>query len=225
MKRLLEVCAGSLRSALAAAESGADRIELCSALSLGGLTPSIGLVETVRKQCSSLRIHVLIRPHEHDFVYSPEEIDAMTADIRAMQPYADGFVSGALTEAGDVDVDATCRLREACDGKPFTFHRAFDVCREPSAALGQLIRIGCTRLLTSGQQPSACQGVDLIRRLVTESAGRIIVMPGAGVSSRNAEWILRQTGAMEIHGSAKADGPETDPAEVAAIRQALARLG
>lgn len=222
MRNLLEVCTGSLKSVEAAAAGGAERIELCSALSLDGLTPSLGMLKTVRSLYPALRIHVLIRPREGDFVYTEPEWDAMAADIRAMLPYADGFVSGALTPAGDVDVEMTSRLITACSGRPFTFHRAFDACRDPFGALRQLISLGCDRLLTSGQQPSAEQGIDLIRQLVAESGHRMIVMPGGGVSSRNARNILRQTGAIEIHGSAQAGGAGTNATEVAAIRQSIA---
>ena len=224
MSKLLEVCTGSLRSALAAVEGGAERIELCSALSVDGLTPSLGLLQTVRKRCPALRIHVLIRPREGDFVYTQAEIEVMLADIQAMLPYADGFVSGALISSGDIDVETTSRLITACEDKPFTFHRAFDVCRDPFVSFRQLLRLGCTRLLTSGQQPSAEQGIGLISRLVTESAGQMIVMPGGGVSSRNAKDIIQLTGAIEIHGSAKAGGTDTNPMEVEAIKQAIALL-
>lgn len=221
MKHLFEVCAGSLQSALAAAEGGAARIELCSALPLDGLTPSVGLLQTVRHYCPSLCIHVLIRPREGHFVYSDAEVEAMVADIESLLPWADGIVGGALTATGGLDVAVTRRLIEACHGRPFTFHRAFDVCREPLQVFRQLMDLGCSRLLTSGQQPSALQGVGLIRRLVDEADGRLTVMPGGGVTSANAAEIVRVTGATEIHGSARTGGPDTSSAEVTAILQAL----
>ena len=221
MKRLLEVCAGSLQSALAAAAGGAERLELCAALPLDGLTPSVGLLQTVRHYCPDQRIRVLIRPREGHFVYSEAEVEAMLADIEALLLWADGIVGGALTAAGDLDVAVTRRLVEACQGKPFTFHRAFDVCREPLRVLHQLIDLGCARLLTSGQQPSALQGAELNRQLVDEAAGHLVVMPGGGVSAANAAQVLRLTGATEIHGSARGGGSDTSAAEVEAIRQAI----
>ena len=206
MKRLLEVCCGSLASVWAAAEGGAERIELCSALSLDGLTPSVGALRLVRERFPALRIHVLIRPREGDFVYTPQEQQAMLLDVEAALPWADGIVSGALTPQGDVDMVATGLLVKACQGLPFTFHRAFDRCREPLVALEQLIHLGCRRVLTSGQAPTAAEGIALLRRLNDLSGGRIIVMPGGGVNAVNARQILQLTGCTEIHGSCSIGG-------------------
>jgi len=201
MKRILEVCCGNLASVAAAVEGGAERIELCSALSLDGLTPSVGMVTTVRQHYPELTIHVLIRPREGSFVYSQDELKAMLSDIEQLTALADGFVAGALTPSGDIDVAATQLMVQAAGSRPFTFHRAFDVCRQPIVALEQLIGIGCRRLLTSGQAATAEQGIDLIRRLCDLAEDRLIIMPGGGVGAGNAGEILRQTGAHEIHGS------------------------
>ena len=201
MTRLLEVCTGSLASVEAAVEGGAQRIELCSALPLDGLTPSLGLLRYVRERWPQLTIHVLIRPREGSFVYTQSELRTMLADIDAMMPWADGFVSGALTQQGDIDMVATDLLVSAAKGKPFTFHRAFDRCREPLLALEQIISLGCSRLLTSGQAPTAAEGTLLLRRLRDLSEGRLIIMPGGGVNADNVCTILEQTATVEIHGS------------------------
>lgn len=222
MKTLLEVCTGSLASVEAAAEGGAERIELCAALPLDGLTPSLGTIRLVRQRWPQLRIHVLVRPREGDFVYSQAELRAMALDIEAAKPYADGFVSGALTPEGDIDMMATEVLVRQSGDKPFTFHRAFDHCRQPLVALEQLIRLGCSRILTSGQQPSALAGIDLLRRLNDVSSGRIIIMPGGGVNAENARLILDQTGCSEIHGSCSGGSGVTSADEVRAVRAIIA---
>ncbi len=202
MKRLFEVCAGNLESAIEAVRGGATRIELCSALSLDGLTPSLGMLKTVREIAPHLIIHVLIRPREGNFVYQEKEVEVMERDITAAIPYADGIVCGALLPNGDIDLSTMRRLIQASSGLPVTFHRAFDVCREPLTALEQIIELGCHRLLTSGQQSTAFEGIPFLRRLQEQSAGRLIIMPGSGVNENNARQIIQQTGVTEIHGSA-----------------------
>ena len=216
MKRLFEVCTGNLASVIAAVEGGAERIELCSALSLDGLTPSIGLLKYVRKTFPELKIHVLIRSCEGGFVYSKDDLDTMLLDIHEASSYADGIVCGALTPDGDIDTEALRLMVEASEGKPFTFHRAFDKCRNPQEALEQIIDAGCKRILTSGQQPTAEQGIPLLHELNKQANGRIIIMPGAGVNPLNACRILSETGAQEIHGSLRKNG-HTDPALVRAV--------
>lgn len=215
--RLLEVCTGSLGSVVAAVEGGAQRIELCQALSLDGLTPSIGMLSLVRELYPELTIHVLIRAREGDFAYDRREVRLMERDIRAALPYADGIVVGALTRGGDVDMAAMDCLVQAAEGRPVTFHRAFDVCRDPLVALEQIIGLGCRRILTSGQQPTALQGIPLLRRLRDLSDGRIIIMPGGGVNINNARQILDQVGTSEIHGSCSAGTGQTDAASVRQI--------
>ena len=202
MEHLFEVCTGTLPSVAAAVRGNARRIELCSALPLDGLTPSIGMLQTVRSLFPTLTIHVLIRPREGDFVYTEEEVLAMEHDIHAMLPFADGFVCGALTPDGDIDTTAMRRLVGTADGKPVTFHRAFDRCRDPFEALEQIISLGCRRILTSGQQPTAEQGIPLLRQLCKQADGRIIIMPGGGINERNVRLIADQTGVTELHGSA-----------------------
>ena len=204
----LEVCTASMRSVQAAVAGGAKRIELCSALSVGGLTPSLGLLREVRTLYPELRIHVLIRPREGDFVYSEEELRVMERDIEAVLPYADSIVSGAMTSAGDVDEVATRRLLERSQGVAFTFHRAFDQSQSPLDALETIRALGCTRILTSGTKDTAEAGIPIIRQLVEHAAGAIKILPGGGVTASNIKRILTETGAREVHGSASLHLPD-----------------
>lgn len=212
---ILEVCCGNIASVRAAVEGGAQRIELCRDLELDGLTPSREMVREAVSIChpAGTRVHVLIRSREGDFVYNQTEVDQMSSDIRmAKEEGADGIVIGALTRDGDIDTNA-CKQ---WIGKPlsptlspkgervtvcFTFHRAFDVCRNPLEALETIIQLGCNRILTSGQAPSALEGVELLKQLVEKADGRITILAGAGVSPDNAREIIAMTGVTEIHGS------------------------
>lgn len=199
---ILEVCCDSIDSVHAAAEGGAQRVELCSALGEGGVTPSVGLMRQARL-VPGLKMHVLIRPRGGDFVYDDAEADCMADDIKAAVDYgADGIVIGALMRDGGIDVVTCRRLIEAAGGcRNITFHRAFDLCRDPFAALDEIMAIGCNRLLTSGMARSAEEGIPLLNRLNEAAAGRIVIMPGGGVSPANVATILRGTGCREIHGS------------------------
>lgn len=200
---ILEVCASDLASARAAAEGGAQRIELCRDLELDGLTPPREWIEEARS-IEGLKLHVLIRPVEGGFVYDEAVFDQMREEIRmCRQLGADGVVIGALTPEGDIDVEHLRPLMAEAQGLQVTFHRAFDVCRNPHQALEDIISLGCTRLLTSGQQPTAEQGIPLLQELVKQAQGRLIIMPGAGVNPENAARIRRETGATEIHSSAR----------------------
>ncbi|MBQ7181333.1 MAG: copper homeostasis protein CutC [Bacteroidaceae bacterium] len=215
----LEVCCADWASVMAAKAGGAHRIELCEALELDGLTPGSELIGKAVE--SGIRVHVLIRPREGDFVYSEAEVRLMIQQIaEARQLGAQGVVWGALTGEGRIDVPLCRRLMEASRGMSVTFHRAFDVCREPLAALEDIISLGCHRLLTSGQAPSALQGIPLLRQLVAQAAGRIIIMPGAGVSPQNAAQILSETGATEIHGSLRMEGHTSE----AMVREVVGAL-
>ena len=221
MNHLFEACTGNLQSVREALRGGAERIELCAALPLGGLTPSLGMVRAVREMAPRLTVHLLVRPREGDFVYSEDEVQVMVHDITEALPYVDGIVCGALLPDGDIDLAAMARLVEASKDKPVTFHRAFDECRSPFIALQQIIDLGCRRLLTSGQQPTAFEGIPLLRQLCEHASDRLIVMPGGGVDSHNARQILEQTGAMEIHGSASGGTGVTQSEEVARILRAV----
>ena len=222
---ILEVCTGSITSVLHAAEGGAGRIELCSGLDEGGLTPSIGLIQAAM-QVEGIKKHVLIRPRGGDFLYTEVELDIMVDDIlAARRAGVDGVVVGALTADGDVDVEACQRFLDAARGEyvdfaegdldeayflppvSVTFHRAFDLCRDPFTALETLVALGFDRILTSGQAATAAEGLPLLRQLVERAAGRIVIMPGCGVNAQNAAHILAATGATEIHASARAAWP------------------
>ncbi|MCM1111520.1 MAG: copper homeostasis protein CutC [Clostridium sp.] len=204
-KRILEVCCGDIDSVRAAEAGGAARVELCSGLSDGGMTPSAAFITEARRIAPGMKIHVLIRHREGDFVYTDEEIELMRADIAMMRSLgADGVVIGALTVDGDIDVDACRRILADADGLSVTFSRAFDLCREPEKALEDVIALGCDRLLTSGCEPSAEAGVEMLRTLKEQAAGRIILLAGAGVSPANARYICDKGNVSEIHASARA---------------------
>ena len=200
---ILEICAGSVESAIAARDGGAARIELCAALEIGGTTPSAGLIAEARK-IEGIVLNVIIRPRGGDFLYNEHEAACMEQDIRTCRQLgADGVVIGALTAEGDIDTALCKRLIDAADGMSITFHRAFDMCRDPKRALEELIAIGCDRVLTSGQAATAEAGLPLLKELVQQAAGRISIMPGCGVNSDNAARILQATAAVEIHASAR----------------------
>ena len=200
---ILEICAGSVESAIAARDGGAQRIELCAALEVGGVTPSAGVIAEARK-IEDLVLNVIIRPRGGDFLYNEYETACMEHDIRTCKALdVDGVVIGALTPDGDIDTALCRRLIAAADGMSITFHRAFDMCRNAGKALEELIAIGCHRVLTSGRAATAMEGTTLLKELVKQADGRIIIMPGCGVSSANAAAILQATGATEIHASAR----------------------
>ncbi|XP_077522201.1 PF03932 family protein CutC isoform X1 [Amblyomma americanum] len=204
----LEVCVDSVASALTAAECGATRLELCAGLAVGGLTPTLGTFLAVRQRVA-VPIMVLVRPRAGDFCYTAEEVEAMATDIALFrQNGVHGFVIGALTREGDVDV-ATCQHLLAAAGPQAdtTFHRAFDVVRNPEAALERVIELGFRRLLTSGQAASVELGLDLLCRLATQAKGRIQLMPGGGVSESNLAHLLHATGVRAIHASASEPAP------------------
>lgn len=203
----LEIAANSLASALAAQDGGASRIELCSALELGGLTPSPGQVALVREKLS-IPVHVLIRPRAGDFAYSEEEHATMLADIaHCAEIGCDGVVVGALTADGDVDVARCQELVSAAGRLDCTFHRAIDVCRDSTAALEAVIGLGFNRILSSGGAASVMEGSANLRRLIEQAAGRIEIMPGAGVHAGNIAALMAATGAREFHASAKRELP------------------
>lgn len=199
---ILEVCCGNWQSVCAAVSAGAERIELCTALPLGGLTPPLSLMRKVRKAFPELTVHVLIRLREGGFVYTPDEIEMMVADIALLsREGADGFVVGALTDDGQVDKAALGQLISGVQASAVTFHRAFDHVSDKRAALDTLKGFGIRRVLTSGGAPTASEGIPVLHELVEQAAGDIIIMPGAGVNAGNAAEILRRTGAKELHAS------------------------
>lgn len=221
----LEVCCGDPQSVLAAAEGGAAQIELCSGLSDGGLSPSIGLMRYARSIFKG-DINVLIRPKAGDFIYNAAEVEIMIDDIRmAIANGADGVVIGALTPDGDVDTVICRRLIDAAheawdyEGERrclpnITFHRAFDLARNLEEALEQIIDLGCNCLLTSGMASDAESGIPMLRHLVELSYAtpdhlrrRIMIMAGAGVTPDNVRRICHETGVRLIHSTARASYP------------------
>ena len=222
---MLEVCCGNPESVDAAVAGGARRIELCASLEQDGLTPPVSWLRAIRAKYPSLRIHVLIRHRAGNFVYTPEEVDTMVLQIEeALKAGADGIVIGALTPAGDIDLPAMKRLISAAGNAAITFHRAFDVCRNPFDALEQIVGLGCDRILTSGQAASALKGAPLLRELRKRADGRIGILAGGGVTPENAAQIISETGCAEIHASASEiiDGEKkTSTVKVEAILKAI----
>ena len=226
----LEVCCADLQSVRAAVEGGAHRVELCQALGLDGLTPSAGMIE----QAVSMGIHVqvLIRPREGDFVYDRDEVLCMQRDIRhARELGAGGVVIGALRPDGSIDEETTRRLVDEAEGMSITFHRAFDVCARPEEALEQIISLGCHRLLTSGQHPTALEGAEVIKQLVQYSTlhsplstlhSPLTILAGGGITPLNAQELVAATGVTELHGSCKTLLPDgtllTDPEQVRQLK-------
>lgn len=200
---LVEVCADSLESAEIAQKAGAQRIELCSALSCGGLTPSVALMEYTRKKVT-INIHALIRPRNGDFLYSDNEIQIMCRDIEIAKSIGvNGIVCGVLTPDGTVDIKKMKTLLEAAYPLRLSFHRAFDMLENPYACAAVLKDIGIERILTSGQKPSAVQGTKLISDLINMFGNEIIIMPGAGITANNIKAVITATGATEVHLSGK----------------------
>ncbi|WOD42063.1 copper homeostasis protein CutC [Hwangdonia lutea] len=198
---LLEICANSYRSAIQAENSGANRIELCSELAVGGITPSFGLI---KKTTESLKIpvFVLIRPRSGNFTYSHDEFDIMKSDVLQCKSMGcSGIVSGVLNEDNTVDIERTKILIELAKPLPFTFHRAFDWVENPVEALGQLMDLGVDRVLTSGQETAANKGLGLLKELKEKAGNKIGILPGGGINAENA-LLFKDAGFNEIHCSA-----------------------
>jgi copper homeostasis protein len=199
----VEICAATLSSALAAQAAGAHRIELCSGLEVGGLTPSLGLLQAVRA-CVRLPVYVLIRPREGHFCYTEGELSVMLRDIAiCREAGADGVVVGALDAQGQLHERHLRAMAKAAQGIGLGFHRALDGVVRPEEALERLIDLGFERVLTSGRAPTAVEGIPTLRRWIEQVGGRIAVMPGAGVTAANIKAIAEGTGAVEFHLSAK----------------------
>lgn len=201
----IEVCIDNLESLHYAIEGGATRIELCTSLALGGLTPSFGFMK-VAAETSTIPVYAMIRPRQGDFLYHQEDIDAMLLDIEAAaEAGLQGVVLGALNSKAQVDMHFTQQLVERAKlyGLGVTFHRAFDQCVDYQQALEDIITLGCERVLTSGLAANVEQGVEILTDLVKLSDGRISVMAGAGLNAENALPIVNQTGVREVHLSGK----------------------
>ncbi|WP_353097328.1 copper homeostasis protein CutC [Tissierella praeacuta] len=200
---ITEICVDSLQSALSAEKGGAGRIELCDNLMGGGTTPSIGIIQLARKYLT-IDINVMIRPRSGDFCYSTFEIEIMKRDIEiAKKSGVNGIVIGVLKPNGEIDINIMKELIELSRPLTVTFHRAFDMTKDPFKSLDILIDLGVERILTSGQESKVIDGINLIRKLVKMSEDKIIIMPGAGINEKNVKDIIENTGVKEIHLSAK----------------------
>jgi copper homeostasis protein len=198
-KVLVEVCADSVASAIAAERGGAARVELCSGLSEGGLTPSAGLIELTRAAVP-IPVHVMIRPRGGDFYYDEDEFRTMQGDIAlAKNLGANGIVAGVLDLNGNVDVKRMRALVDLARPLTVTFHRAFDMTADIFRALEDACAAGIDRVLTSGGERTAIEGQETIERLVKASAGRIVIMAGSGIKPENARGLIERTGVGEIH--------------------------
>lgn len=201
----VEVCVESVAGTIASEAAGAARVELCSALITGGLTPSLGCVTTAVQSARRIGVHVLIRPRGGDFVFSPGEIDVMIADIAAIRGATAGagievgFVIGALTSEAEIDRTVAAALIEAAGPAPVSFHRAFDLTADLEASLDTLIELGVGRVLTGGGMQRAADGTSTLAKLVGRAHDRIDVMPGGSVRAHNAATIIAETGARDIH--------------------------
>ena len=198
-KILLEICCGSIDDAIQSEKGGADRVELCSALFLGGLTPSIGTIQEAKRR---LRIPIIamVRPRGGGFCYSDAEFATMERDTEAaIDAGVDGAVFGILKEDGRIDQRRTARIRRIIGKRQAVFHRAFDVTPDPFQALEELIDLGITRVLTSGQKDSVPEGVELISKLVEHAGKRIEILPGGGIRPYQVNDVVRRTRCRQIH--------------------------
>ena len=199
----IEVCVDSVQSAINAETGGANRVELCDNLFEGGTTPSAGTINQTRKHLN-IDLNVIIRPRGGDFLYSSDEFELMKYDIQVAKDLgADGIVIGILKPDGSVDMDRTGELVDLAKPLSVTFHRAFDMVSNPFLALEDIIELKIDRILTSGLEVSAYEGVDTIKQLVQKANDQIIIMPGGGINERNIKKIVNETGVKECHVSGR----------------------
>lgn len=235
MPVLLEVCCGSVDEAKAAHERGADRIELCCALAVGGLTPSPGMLDEV-KAWADYPVMAMCRSREGGFHYTATEFDVMARDARhLLRSGADGIVFGFLKEDGTVDEDRTARLVELADGAPTMFHRACDATPDLVATMETLARLGVTRMLTSGQTGHAATGAQVLGDLVRRAQGAIEILPGGGIEPHNVVGLVQTSGVDQVHFAARDNvdsggyGGVTDavpnPGLITLMRESIAKAG
>lgn len=241
MNYIIEIATSDFLTTKSAVEGGADRIELCSNLAEGGTTPSYAHIKKCR-EAFDIALFPIIRPRGGDFLYTKDEFEIMKNDIKLCNELGcEGIVIGLLNMDGTIDMTRTSELIGLAYPMDVTFHRAFDRCKDPFAALEELIEIGCQRILTSGQRPTVSDGVDLIAELNKKADDRIIIMPGSGVRKENIKMLADKTGCVEFHSSlrGKAKSPmqfihpafanseesysnnEISPDEVRVLRNAL----
>lgn len=202
MSYFIEACCQDLGCLRRAVQAGANRIEFCSDLAIGGVTPPYLLARSALALAGNVPVNVLIRPRGGNFVYTQEEVDRMLESVSVFKTIGvNGVVIGALKADGSVDTDTVSRLVREAGSLDITFHRAFDECKDLNKALEDIIGLGIKRVLTSGGCPTAYEGRFVLRDLVRQAAGRITVMPGCGVRASNIDEIASVTGAVEFHGS------------------------
>lgn len=195
----IEICLDSVESIIAAEQGGAARVEFCSDLFEGGLTPTLGSFMTAKRH-STIAINVMIRPRGGDFCYSDLEFETMLNDARLFKDGgANALVFGILNADGTVDMERSAAFIQAASPLPVTFHRAFDMTRDPYEAMEALIELGVARVLTSGQEATVPEGLDLLADLIERYGDDIIIMPGAGITERNFEKVHRRLQAREYH--------------------------
>jgi copper homeostasis protein len=196
---ICEICVDSVAGVRAAKDAGADRVELCAALLEGGITPSRGMIRQARG-IDGIGLNVMIRPRGGDFLFDDDEMSTMLADVEiAKAEAADGVVIGLLTREGEVDVARTRELISLARPLSVTFHRAFDMTRDPFEAIETLIGLGIDRVLSSGQEATILEGLPLLAELISRAGKRIVVMPRGGITSRNVERIVSALEPREIH--------------------------
>ena len=201
MKYIIEIATSDFTTTQSAVDGGADRIELCANLAEGGTTPSYGHIKRCREAFDVL-LFPIIRPRGGDFLYMKDEYEIMLHDVKlCKQSGCDGVVIGLLNMDGTIDIARTSELIEEAYPMEVTFHRAFDRCKDPFAAMEELIEIGCQRILTSGQKPTVSEGIDLIAELNKKADDRIVIMPGSGLRKENIKLMAEKTGCTEFHSS------------------------
>jgi copper homeostasis protein len=209
-KLIIEVCVDSLDSALVAQEAGADRVELCANLSEGGTTPSFATIEMTQKYLNQTKLYVLIRPRGGDFLYNALEFEMMKSDIHQCGKMGcDGVVIGILNSDGTVDMKRSSELIDIAKSYAMgvTFHRAFDCCVDMFQSLDDVIALGCERILTSGGQNTAIEGLSTLAELIKKANNRISIMPGSGITPENVADLVEKIGATEIHGTFRSPYP------------------
>jgi copper homeostasis protein len=211
MPMIIEIATSDFSTTKSAVDGGADRIELCANLAEGGTTPSFGTIKQCREAFKVL-LYPIVRPRGGDFLYTKHEYETMLDEVRlCKQLGCEGIVTGMLNMDGTVDIVRMGELVEIAYPLGVTFHRAFDRCLDPFAAMEELISIGCERILTSGQKATAPEGVDLIAELNKKAGERIIIMPGSGVRKENIKMLAEKTGCAEFHSSLR--GKQKSPME------------
>ncbi|MEN1681353.1 MAG: copper homeostasis protein CutC [Planctomycetota bacterium] len=219
VRRVLEVCAGSLDDAVSATAAGADRLELCGSLELGGLTPSIGLVEQVVGKVN-IPVVAMVRPRAAGFHYTEGEFECVRVDAaRLVEAGVDGLVFGFLDGSGEIDRGRVKELVSLAGSKETVFHRAFDVLSDKERGIETLADLGVNRVLTSGGAPSATQGIPMLRELTRLARGRVEILPGGGISAADIGLLMQETACRSIHIGASASrfDPSTTPAAAASL--------